>query len=166
MQSIVADTTPLNYPVLIQAAGILPDLYATVLIPSVVNAELAHRNAPGAVRAWIATPPSWLEVSDAKQPVDSGLAHLDAGEREAILLASDLQTVVLLMDERDGVSAARERGLKVIGTLGVLDLAAQRGLLDLPAMFDRLRKTSFRTPQRLMATMLEQDAERKRNPQF
>lgn len=92
------------------------------------------------------------------------LAHLDDGEREAIVLASELQAVALLMDERDGVGAARERGLKVIGTLGVLDLAARRGLVDLPVVFDRLRRTSFRIPQRLMSMMLEQDAARKRNP--
>src|SRR5438552_1647227 len=44
MQSIVADTTPLNYLVLIQAAEILPNLYRTVLIPPAVKAELAHAN--------------------------------------------------------------------------------------------------------------------------
>jgi len=42
MRAIVADTTPLNYLVLIQAADILPNLYRTVLIPPAVKAELAH----------------------------------------------------------------------------------------------------------------------------
>jgi predicted nucleic acid-binding protein len=165
MPSIVADTTPLNYLVLVEAVRILPELFAKVMIPPAVKAELAHRDAPSDVAAWIATPPSWLEVVSPRWPVDSSLAHLDPGEREAISLATELQTVALLMDERDGVSAARERGLKVIGTLGVLDLAAQRALVDLPSVFEKLSKTSFRTPQRLMTMMLEQDAERKRNPQ-
>ena len=84
MQSIVADTTPLNYLILIQAAEILPNLYRTVLIPPAVKAELAHANTPAIVRAWISQPPQWLEVVSLKQPVDSALAHLDAGEREAI----------------------------------------------------------------------------------
>jgi predicted nucleic acid-binding protein len=82
-----------------------------------VKAELAHANAPAIVRAWISQSPPWLEVVSLKLPVDSALAHLDAGEREAISLASELQATLLLMDERDGVTIARHRGLKVVGTL-------------------------------------------------
>ena len=162
MQSIVADTTPLNYLVLIKAADILPSLYRRVLIPPAVKVELAHANTPAIVRAWISQPPLWLEVVNLKQPVDSALAHLDEGEREAISLASELQAALLLMDERDGVTIARQRGLKVIGTLATLDLAAVHGLVDLQTMFDRLRATTFRSPLRLMVSMLEQDAERKK----
>jgi len=142
MQAIVADTTPLNYLVLIQAADILPNLYRTVLIPPAVKAELAHANTPAIVRAWI--------------------SQLDAGEREAISLASELQATLLLMDERDGVTIARHRGLKVVGTLAALDLAAAHGLVELQTMFERLRETTFRSPVRLMVSTLEQDVERKK----
>jgi len=144
MQSIVADTTPLNYLVLIQATDILLNLYRKAFIPPAVRAELAHANTPAILRAWISLPPEWLEVVSLKQPIDSTLAHLDAGEREAISLASELQAILLLMDERDGVTIARQRGLKVVGTLAALDLAAARGLVDLQTMFDRLRATTFR----------------------
>ncbi len=161
MQSIVADTTPLNYLVLIQATDILPELYRTVLIPPAVKAELAHPNTPAVVRAWISQPPAWLEVVRLKRPVDSALEHLDAGEREAISLASELQAILLLMDERDGVTIARHRGLKVVGTLAALDLAAAMDSLICNHV-DRLRATTFRSPVRLMVSMLEQDAERKK----
>ena len=97
-----------------------------------------------------------------KQPVDSSLEHLDAGEREAISLASELQAILLLMDEREGVTIARQCGLKVVGTLAALDLAAAHGLVDLQTMFDRLRATTFRSPLRLMGSMLEQDVERRK----
>ena len=132
MESIVADTTPLNYLVLIQAADILSNLYGKVLIPPAVKAELAHANTPDVVRTWISQPPSWLEIVNLKKPVDLALSHLDAGEQEAISLASELQASLLLMDERDGVAVARGRGLKVVGTLSVLDLAATRGFVDIP----------------------------------
>ncbi len=122
MRAIVADTTPLNYLVLIEAAEILPRLYERVLIPPAVKDELNHPNAPDRVRAWIAQPPSWLNVVSLKLPVPApGLAHLDAGKCEAIALASEQEAMLLLLDDRDGAVAARSHGLRVIGTLGVLD---------------------------------------------
>lgn len=90
------------------------------------------------------------------------MLQLDAGEREAIALASEQQSSLLLLDERDGTITARSRRLTVIGTLGVLDQAAIRGWIDLPAVFDRLRQTTFRSPHRLMAAMLEQHVQRKK----
>jgi predicted nucleic acid-binding protein len=162
MPLVVADTTPLNYLVLIQAIDILPRLYGSVLIPPAVKLELSDPHAPGQVRAWVAGPNSWLIVVAPVAPADASLAHLDAGERDAIALATEQQAAVLLMDERDGVAAARARHLKVVGTLAILDIAAERGWINLPAMFSRLRQTTFRSPQRLMAIMLEQDAQRRR----
>jgi predicted nucleic acid-binding protein len=138
MNSIVADTGPLNYLVLIQAIEILPNLYEGVSIPPAVLDELSHPRTPDLVRAWISRPPSWLRVVALKERVDSSLSALDAGEREAISLAWELHAHLLLMDERDGVFLARKHGLDVIGTLAVLDLAAGRGLVDLQTMFDRL----------------------------
>jgi len=162
MRGIVADTTPLNYLILIEAASILPQLYGTVLIPPAVCAELIHPKTPARVRAWVAQPPSWLQTITLRLPIDPVLLCLDLGEREAIALACEQQAELLLIDERDGASVARERGLAVTGTLAALDLAAARGWVDLKVMFERLRDTTFRTPMRLMASMLERDAQRKR----
>jgi predicted nucleic acid-binding protein len=162
MPPIVADTSPLNYLVLIEAIDVLPQLYGRVIIPPAVFAELSDPQAPTHLRSWVIQAHSWLEVVPLRKPADSSLFHLDTGERDAIALATELQASLLLMDERDGADAARARNLRVIGTLGVLDAAAAHGWIDLPAMFDRLRKTTFRSPHRLMTTMLEQDAQRKR----
>ncbi len=161
MPPIVADTTPLNYLVLIEAIDVLPQLYGRILIPPTVHAELSHDQAPAQVREWVKHAPAWLEVMPLRNQADPSLIHLDDGERDAIALATELQASLLLMDERDGAEAARARRLKVIGTLGVLDAAAIHGWLDLPAMFARLRQTTFRAPHRLMAVVLEQDARRK-----
>jgi len=164
MPHIVADTTPLNYLVLIDAVDILPRLYGRVLIPPAVKTELSDPLAPGQVRSWASRSLPWLHVVTLRAPADSSLMHLDPGERDAITLAAEQQASLLLMDERDGAAAARARNLKVVGTLGVLDVAAARGWLDLVEMFSRLRRTTFRSPHRVMATMLEQDAQRKKNP--
>ena len=46
------------------------------------------------------------------------------------LLWPNIHADLLLIDERAGFRAAKKRGLCVTGTLGVLDLAAKRGLID------------------------------------
>ena len=160
---IVSDTTPLNYLILIGAVDILPELYSRVLIPLAVRNELQQPMTPKAVRSWLAGPPSWLEVVSSVAIPEPALRYLDAGEAEAITLALELQAELLLMDERDGTRAARHRGLTVTGTLGVLDRAAARGLIDLSTAFAKLNQTTFRSPARLMATLLEQDANRKKS---
>jgi predicted nucleic acid-binding protein len=58
------------------------------------------------------------------------------------------------MDERPGFMAARRLGLAATGTLGVLDLAARRGLVDLADAFERLKATSFYYRQGLLGSLL------------
>jgi uncharacterized protein len=78
------------------------------------------------------------------------LQELDAGERDAILLAVHLRADLLLMDDREGVEAARHLGLTTTGTLGVLVRAAERGVIDLSAAIGRLRNTNFRVDPLLL----------------
>ena len=59
---IVADTSPLNYLVLIDAVHVLPSLYGRILIPPEVLDELRDESGPKAVQAWAASSPQWLEV--------------------------------------------------------------------------------------------------------
>jgi predicted nucleic acid-binding protein len=65
--------------------------------------------------------PNWLEFREVtSMPAD--LRQLDNGEREAIALAQTTGTTLILLDEKKGRQAARECGLSVAGTLGVIDL--------------------------------------------
>lgn len=148
---VISDTSPLNYLILIDHADILPALYTEVLIPESVAEELRHAAAPEAVRRWVDQPPSWLRIRPAVgDPAPLPLQELDRGERDAILLAVHLRADLLLMDERDGVEAARSLGLTTTGTLGVLVRAAERGVIDLAAAIGRLRDTNFRVDPLLL----------------
>ncbi|MFZ2107283.1 MAG: hypothetical protein WAV18_18240 [Roseiarcus sp.] len=62
MRLVVADTGPLHYLVLTGDIALLPNLFEKVLTPERVRDELAHAEAPAAVRAWIDVPPPWLEI--------------------------------------------------------------------------------------------------------
>jgi predicted nucleic acid-binding protein len=58
------------------------------------------------------------------------------------------------MDDRKGVIAAERLGLNVTGTLGVLDFAAERGLVDFAQAVSALRLTTFRMPASLLGELL------------
>jgi predicted nucleic acid-binding protein len=87
---------------------------------------------------------------------DASLERLDAGEEDAISLAIEIHADLLLMDDEEGVIAARAKGLEVTGTLGVLSRAAQRRLLDLAAAFDRIKRTNFRYRPEVMDQLLNE----------
>jgi predicted nucleic acid-binding protein len=126
-----------------------------VFTPAAVQAELPHPDAPSIVRAWATQPPPWLEVRPATSAIDDpAWRALDAGEREALALARLLGAELVLMDDRAGVAVAQQQGLTVTGTLGVLDLAGQRGLVDLADAFARLSATSFRYRPEIMDALL------------
>jgi len=151
---VVSDTSPLNYLILIGRINILPTLYGRLLIPQAVYEELSAPETPEAVREWRANLPSWIEVQPEQLTPDTGLNHLHAGERDAISLALSIQADGLIIDERRGREEAEKRGLKVIGTLGVIAAAHERGLLDLGETFDRLRQTTFHVSPKLLAAIL------------
>jgi hypothetical protein len=56
-----------------------------------------------------------------------------------------MQVDVLPIDEKPGRQEALRRGLKVAGTLSVLDEAAQAGLPEFDAALARLRETSCKS---------------------
>jgi predicted nucleic acid-binding protein len=145
---VIADTSPVNYLILIGHIDVLPHLFERVVLPGAVQAELADPLAPPAVRRWIASPPVWLEVVEAQDV--AAVAGLDKGEAAAIALAEWLHADLLLIDEREGSRAAKSRGLRVTGTLGILDLAAERGMLDFNEAIQELERTSFRRPESLL----------------
>ena len=155
MRLAVADAGPLHYLVLIGEIGIAAALVDEVLIPPEVRDELDRPRTPAAVRVWIAAAPSWLRVQPlSSADTDAALARLDPGERAAIALAASVGADAVLMDDRAGVAAARARGLEAIGTLGLLQRGARRGLLDLPGALERLVETNFRIRQELLDTLL------------
>lgn len=140
---VIADTGPINYLILIDEIEVLPALYGRVVIPQSVCEELGRARAPEVVRAWIAKPPSWLETLLPTSSPSTEMAGLDAGERDAILLAEELGADQIIIDEIRGRREAKRRHLSYTGTLGVLAEGAKQGLLDLPIAVGRLRQTSF-----------------------
>jgi len=146
---VVADTTPLNYLVLIGEIEVLSSLYEKILIPPAVHEELQQPKTPLVVRSWASELPAWCEVRPPLSVPDVNLSELNAGERDAIQLALDFGVPLLLIDESEGRREAMRRHLKVTGTISVLEKAAQQGLLDFRSVLQRLEQTNFRLSARI-----------------
>ena len=151
---VVADTSPINYLILIEEIDILAQMYGRVVIPRAVREELLRTSAPEVVRNWTGQPPAWVEVRSPVTRPDPSLAALDPGERDAIMLAAELQADQLIVDDRQGRHEAQKRGIPVIGTLGVLREAATLGLLDLRTAVKRLEGTSFHIAPEVLMRLL------------
>jgi predicted nucleic acid-binding protein len=50
---VVADTSPINYLILINRIEVLSRLYRQIVIPEEVATELFDHDAPAAVRVWM-----------------------------------------------------------------------------------------------------------------
>jgi len=135
---VVADTSPINYLLLIDQIDLLPQLFRKIIIPDVVRDEMLDPDAPIILQKWIANHPSWLTVQPVLE-VDKTLSSLDPGEQAAITLAQTLPADLLIIDERLGRRVASDRGIAIIGTLGILDDAASQGLIDLADAINQLK---------------------------
>ena len=82
------------------------------------------------------------------------MARLDAGERDAILLAEEMVADQIIIDEIRGRREAQRRGLPFTGTLGVLAAAAELGLLDIRKAVDRLRRTNFHISPEILSRVV------------
>jgi predicted nucleic acid-binding protein len=114
---VVADTTPLNYLILIGHIDILEAQYGRILIPHAVNEEMLVPDTPVSVRAWAKNPPHWLEILSPSTARNSLPANLDHGETEAIQLAEELHSDWLLIDEAAGRDEPNDAGYKLSARL-------------------------------------------------
>jgi predicted nucleic acid-binding protein len=138
---VVADSSPFVVLIAIGHVDVLPTLYGQVIVPPEVEAELGMPRRPEAVRSFIGSRPAWLKGQAPAAVL--AISGLHAGEAAAIALAYELGADQLIIDEAPGRKAATERNLPVIGTIGVLELSAERGLLDLADAFDKVKRTDF-----------------------
>lgn len=91
---------------------------------------------------------------------------MDAGEREAILLAQELVADLLLVDDKQARQAAADFGIAITGTLGILDKAARDGLINLETAIKKLQKTNFRIADDLVQKLINESEKRDSREKF
>ncbi|HEY2292254.1 MAG TPA: DUF3368 domain-containing protein [Thermoanaerobaculia bacterium] len=129
---VVSDAGPLIHLSLVSSLGLLREIYGQVLIPELVYDEVVKKGEGMAGSAEVAEA-DWIEVTS--HSPDSDLfrllrTHLDSGEASAICLAVERKAQWFLSDDRPARLAAEALGFQVKGTVGILAMAKQRGLIS------------------------------------
>ncbi len=101
--------------------------------------------------------PNWIEIVELTTNLHQGLSsYLDKGEATAISLASEHENSLLIIDEIKGRKAAKEMGISVTGSLGVLIVAKKKGLIQaVEPLIEKIQKTNFRISEELIEQVLK-----------
>jgi predicted nucleic acid-binding protein len=145
---VVADASPLVVLAKIGLTEILPKLFGKVIIPLAVYDELLAPRRPENVRNYFATRPTWIDIRTPHTTLV--IPDLHEGETAALALAIELHADLVLVDERAAYRAAVERHLAAVGTIRVLERAAEAGLVDLAVAFEAVKQTDFWLPAGLL----------------
>ena len=132
IELVVVDSTCLIGLERIGRLDILPVLFDPILVPPKVEQEFGITV-------------SWLRV---EAPVDRGFLTVlkmlvDEGEAEAIALAHE-RACRIVVDDRQARSVAKNLGLTIIGTVGILVRAKHDGIISaLKPLLDALEANGF-----------------------
>ena len=151
----VSNAGPLIHLSWIGELGLLDTLFDEVLVPEAVRSEVLRGNPtlPSVTELGDAFATGRLRVRSVARTADLSaiLAELDPGESEAIVLARDTRTDALLIDERRGRAYAQRHSIPILGTIGILQLSRDLGLIPSVApLLDLLRSRGFRVSSELM----------------
>lgn len=152
---VVSDTTPIISLMKAGQLKLLYNLFGVVYIPQAVYRELVV-NATYAEEVRLVETCEFLVVEEVNNEKSATILQnftgLDAGESEAIILADEKHSDVLLMDEHKGRQVAKKMGMTITGTIGILAQAFDEGLLskeDVEGCIEKLRENGIRISETL-----------------
>lgn len=102
--------------------------------------------------------PNWIIIQNPKDRKNQRLLEvtLDKGEASAIALALEQSNCRLIIDELRGRKLAKQLGLTITGTPGVLAEAKISGLIPLVRpLIDKIKQTDFRLSKQLEIEILK-----------
>ncbi|MEM6842079.1 MAG: DUF3368 domain-containing protein [Bacteroidota bacterium] len=143
---VIADTSCLIVLSKIGRLHLLKDIFSKISITEEVHQEFGDAL------------PEWIQVEETKDSERKRILELDLdkGEASSIVLGLENKEALLLIDEKKGRRVAKDLGLKVTGTLGVLIRAKVNGQVSsLKDEIDKLKKVEFRMSEVLVQQILE-----------
>ncbi len=143
---IVSDTSCLILFSKINKLDILQKLFRTITVTKIISEEFGEKL------------PDFIQIENPKdrnyQKILENL--VDKGEASALALALEKDDCLLIIDDNKGRKQAKQLGLTYTGTLGILILAKQKGLItSLGEILSEIQKTNFRINQNLIDKALK-----------
>ncbi|SHG00708.1 hypothetical protein SAMN05444483_10473 [Salegentibacter echinorum] len=129
MPDIISDTTPIISLLKINELEILHKAYQSIIIPEAVFKEIER----GKNKDYYTdiSKLDWIKVMEIKNKnAVTNLNYLDSGEAEVIILAREIRADLVIIDEILGRKFAKNAGLIVTGTIGVLIKAKKMKLIN------------------------------------
>ena len=154
--TVISDTTPIISLIKIHRLDLLEKLFGEVLIPDAVFRELIT-NESFSSEAEEVKKSAFLKISPVQNrqsiAILQAISGLDNGESEAIVLADEKKSDVLIIDERRGRLVAQKLGITITGTVGVLVQANNEGMItkdEAESCLEFLRKSNIRLSEKLV----------------
>ena len=156
MQSIVSDTTTLIILGKISRYDLLENLFSKIYIPKEVLKEISIKSDG------IYEEIEKNSLFETKEISNISLLNLlegilDKGESQAIVLAKELN-LILLIDEKKGRNIAKDMGLDIIGLLGILILNVKKNLItnkEAQILLKDIKGLKFRVSKKLEENFLK-----------
>lgn len=147
---IIADTSCLILLEKIEELPLLHQLYNEVCITE----EIAHEFGSNL--------PTWIKIVDASDKKYQKIieASVDIGEASAIAFAIEQEDCLLIMDDFKGRKFAKQLGINVTGSLGVILHAKQLGIIQsIKNVLEKVNSTNFRLPAELIEQVIKESGE-------
>ena len=158
---VISDTTPIISLLKTGRLELLQKLFQVVYVPNAVYKELTE-NEIYFDEAQMVQECEFLFVEEVENKKSVSILRkftgLDAGESEAIILADEKQSELLLMDEHKGRQVAKEMGITITGTIGILMQAFDEGMLtkeDVEECMECLKENDIRVSEKLYQKLRE-----------
>ena len=159
-RKLISDSTPLIALARIGELELVRHVFGEIFVPEAVHEEIveARGEAPGAEDVAAA---AWVRRTRVDPEEVAPLLRLvDRGEAEAIALAQVEAGSLLLTDDRKARRTAKELGIPVQGTLGILTRAKRRGLVPaVRPLAHRLESSGWRISGSILQEFLRRNGE-------
>jgi len=149
-KAVISDTSSLIALESIMELELLQKMFREIYITDEIQKEFGSKL------------PSWIKVKKLhdRTMLQVITLELDLGEASGIALALEMPDSLLIIDEKKGRNYANRLGINMIGILGVLIRAKEKGIIEtLKPILNKLNDCDFRMSEKLVNDVLKRVGE-------